>query len=84
MKLAVTLSLILILVTPTAFSQITIIPPGFAYDKLLDQIDGTTPRLEAISNPAYGYGVVAASIDNGILTVKRISYSSVEVLEAVS
>jgi len=84
MKLTVTLSLILAVVTPAAFAQITIIPPGFAYDKLLDQIDGSTPRLDAISNPAYGYGVIAASVGNGILTVKRISNSSVEVLGTLS
>ena len=59
------------------------VPPGFVVDTLLNQIDGTTPRLEAIRNPEYGFGVVAASADNGILKVVRISASSFELLGAL-
>ncbi len=64
---------------PSARAEITV-PAGFAIDVLLDQIDGTTPRLTAISNPEYGFGVIAASVNDGILTVLRISQDSVEVL----
>jgi len=65
--------------TDSARAQINV-PPGFAVDVLLNQIDGSTPRLEAISNPAFGFGVIAADITNGVLTVKRISQSSLDVL----
>ena len=53
-------------------------------DTLLDQLDGKTPRLEAISNPAYGSGVIAASVDEDILRVLRISQSSVTLLTSVT
>ncbi len=53
------------------------VPAGFVVDTLLDQIDGRTPRLEAIRNADYGFGVVAASVDNGILTVLRIAQGDV-------
>jgi hypothetical protein len=59
------------------------VPPGFVVDTLLDQIDGQTPRLEAIRNPDYGFGVVAASVDERILKVLRISQSSVMQLAIV-
>jgi hypothetical protein len=49
-------------------------------DTLLDQIDDTTYVVEAIRNPDYGTGVVAASLDNGILTVLRITESTIDVL----
>lgn len=62
------------------------VPPGFVVDTLLDQIDSQTPRLKAITNSDYGSGVVAASIDsdNGILTVRRISASNIEILGVLS
>ncbi|HMN96078.1 MAG TPA: hypothetical protein PKC43_01405 [Phycisphaerales bacterium] len=63
-----------------AFAQV-VAPPGFAVDVLFDQIDGSTPRLESISNPAYGSGLVAANLNAaGILTVFRLSPSGVEVI----
>lgn len=71
---------LLYVVVPTAHAQIAA-PPGFTVDVLLDQIDGSTPRLEAVSNPTYGSGVVAAAInDAGILSVTRISANGVEIL----
>lgn len=57
---------------------------GFVVDTLLDQIDGQTPRLEAIRNPDYGFGVVSASVDNGILKILHISQSSLNELGTLS
>jgi len=68
---------IILALANVSLSDITV-PEGFVVDTLLDRIDGTTPRLEAIRNPDYGFGVVAASVDQGILKVLRISESSVE------
>lgn len=62
-----------------ALAQLTV-PAGFSYDQLSPRIDNITPRIEAIRNPAYGTGVVSASISNGILTVRRISSGQVSVL----
>jgi hypothetical protein len=42
--------------------------------------DGQTPRLEAIRNPSYGYGIISANLDNGILKVFRINNSSLDLL----
>ena len=67
----------------SASAQIEV-PEGFVVDVLLNPIDGTTPRLEAIRNPDYGFGVVAASVDNGILTILLISQSSIELLATMS
>lgn len=75
---AVVSAFVLAAATP-APAQITV-PPGFAVDQLTGRIDNKTPRIEAIRNPAYGSGVVAASISNGILTVRRISSGQVAVL----
>ncbi|MCA9310178.1 MAG: hypothetical protein KDA21_03175 [Phycisphaerales bacterium] len=62
-------------------AQITVVPPGFAVDTLIaGQIDNVTPRIEAVRNTAYGQGVVAAAVSNGILTVLRISQGSVDTL----
>lgn len=66
-------------VTAGAHGQITV-PPNREVDVLLNQIDGRTPRLEAIRNAAYGSGVVAASVDNGVLTVLRIAEDEIDVL----
>ncbi len=60
------------------------VPPGFVVDILLPEIDGRAPVLEAIRNPAYGFGVVAASVDDGILKVLRVSQASVEPLATQS
>jgi len=82
----VMLVLVIVVAVPLSMSAngaITV-PAGFTVDILLDQIDGETPRLEAISNPDYGFGVVAASADEGILTVLRISQFSVQVLGTLS
>ena len=70
-------------------ADIVVHEPNFVVDKFMDQIDGTTPRLEAITNPDYGFGVVAANIypdsnsDTGILTVLKISQSSYETVAVV-
>ena len=40
-----------------------IVPEGFVFERLLDQIDGYTQRLETISNPANGVGIVSAFMD---------------------
>ena len=57
-----------------------LVPDGFVVEVLHDQIDGSTPHLEVIRNPAYGSGVVAASCDGGIVTVLRLSHSSIDVM----
>jgi len=46
--------------------------PNFIVEKMMDRIDGQIPRLEAIRNQQYGSGVIAASINNGIMTVLKI------------
>ncbi len=46
---------------------------NFVVTHIISALDGQTPRLEAVRNPAYGTGVVAAGVDNGILKVFRIS-----------
>lgn len=66
-------------IAPVAFAQLTV-PSGFSYEQLSGRVDNITPRIEAIRNPAYGNGVVAASISNGILTVRRISTGQIAVV----
>jgi tetratricopeptide (TPR) repeat protein len=58
-------------------TQITV-PPGFVVDLLVDGFEGPAPRLEAIRNPDYGTGVVAALVDEGTVHVYRVSESSSE------
>ena len=60
------------------------VPGNYAVDSLVSQIEGQTPRLEAIRNPDYGFGVIAACMDNGILKVMRVSQSSIEVINSKS
>ena len=45
---------IILALANVSLSDITV-PEGFVVDTLLDRIDGTTPRLEAIRNPDYGF-----------------------------
>jgi len=71
---------IVLIVGSVAEAEIVFQDPNFVVDVLFDQIDQQIPRLEAIRNPDYGFGVVAASIDQGILKVLRISQTSVELL----
>lgn len=60
------------------------VPPGFVVDQLLGQpIDGVTPRIEAIRQPAFGSGMVGASIANGVLTVMRISLGEIDALATI-
>jgi peptidoglycan hydrolase-like protein with peptidoglycan-binding domain len=58
----------------------TVVPPSFVIEVLLAPIAGTRPRLEAIRNPDYGEGVIAASVDDGALKIRRINGSTVELL----
>ena len=55
-------------------------PEGFVVEKIMERLDGKKSRLEAIRNSDYGSGVIAASVDNGILTVLKINQSSIEAL----
>ncbi len=57
-----------------------IVPEDFMIDKLMNQTDGQIPILTAITNYEYGFGVIAASIENGILIVRRLSQSSIDIL----
>lgn len=66
-----------------AFAGVPVAPPGFAVDQLAPQLDGVAPRIEAVRNPLYGSGVMAASVANGILTVRRISQGNIEVFAVV-
>ncbi|NIP24712.1 MAG: hypothetical protein GWN67_29260 [Phycisphaerae bacterium] len=83
MKYATLIVATLVFISSVTTAEI-IVPEGFVVEKLLDQIDGQTPRLEAISNPAYGVGVVSASMDNGILKVLKISDGTIETLSTKS
>ncbi|MBS0197446.1 MAG: hypothetical protein JSR77_11875 [Planctomycetes bacterium] len=56
----------------STLAQITV-PPGWAVDQLVGRLDNKTPRIEAIRNAAFGTGVVAASVNSGILTVRRLT-----------
>ncbi|MFK7961259.1 MAG: hypothetical protein AB8G96_12135 [Phycisphaerales bacterium] len=61
------------------------VPAGFVADVLVaGQIDGITPRLEAIRNPAYGSGIITAAAIDGIVTVRRITSASIDVLSSFS
>jgi len=83
MSLAAVSFLSLLLIAPIASvkAEITVHEPGFYVDVLVNgQLDGETPRIEAIRNPAYGNGAVGASISNGILTVRRFSFGSIDLL----
>ena len=57
---------------------------GFVVEKIMDRMDGQTPRLEAIRNSEYGAGVVAASVDSGILTVLKLSEGGVSIIGTYS
>ncbi len=78
------LAVIVVAVTGFSASADIVVPEGFVVDILLDQIDGSTPLLEAIRNPDYGFGVVAASVDDGILKVLRISEGHLSLLATSS
>jgi hypothetical protein len=78
-KVGFSVILVMVLVSSMVQAEIVVHEPNFVVDVLLDQIDGQTPRLEAIRNPYYGFGVMAASVDNGILTVKRISQYNITI-----
>jgi hypothetical protein len=75
---------IVLIMSNVAAAAITVHEPNFAVDVLLNQIDGGIPRLEAISNPEYGFGVLTASVDEGILKLLRISQSSIELFTTMS
>ena len=83
-RITIVTLLIITAALPTILPAQITVPPGFVVDTLLPQIDGQTPRLEAISNPAYGSGVIAASVDNGILTIRKISPNNVEFIGTLS
>ena len=72
-----------LLATTLPAPQITV-PPGYAVDFLLPPVYGSGARIAAISNPAYGFGIVVASAHNGILSVYRISASNLEVIGTLS
>jgi len=60
-----------------------VVPGGFVAEQLSPRLDNITPRIEAIRNPAYGTGVVAASVANQILTVRRIDAGAISVIATV-
>ncbi len=64
--------------------QIVVHEPCFVVEKIMDRLDGVSKRLEAVRNPAYGTGVVAAGVDNGILKVYRISNGNIETIATKS
>lgn len=83
------------LVMCSGVSTAVTVPEGFVVETLLLESEWTPGhgwpvlRLEAVRNPDYGVGVIAASVDNsitdnGILEVMRISKSTVEIISTAS
>jgi hypothetical protein len=66
-------------VTPTPATHISV-PAAFAVDLLLPTTDRPVPRLDVIRNPQYGDGVIATTVVDGTLEVRRISGASSDVL----
>jgi len=83
-KLIVLVVLIVLIPAEYLHADITIHEPNYVCVRLPYEIDAQTPRLEAIRNPDYGFGVIAASINNGILQILRITESSVDHLRSMS
>lgn len=75
--------LIILFVVSYASADPIVHDPNFMVEKIMDRIDGQTPRLEVIRNSEYGSGVMTASINNGILKIMRISQSSVELFASM-
>jgi len=48
------------------------VPDGFTIRQIAPLLDGVVPRLEAVSDSQYGFGVVSVSISGQILTVRKI------------
>jgi len=72
---------IVLIVSSAVMAEIVVHEPNFVVDKYMDRIDGNIPRLEAIRDPnTYGEGIVAAFINQGILTVLRVSKSNRETI----
>ena len=74
---------VVFLLATACFGDITV-PPGFVVDQLAPRLDDATPRLTAITNPAYGSGVIAATAHNGVVTIRRMSLGNAEVLAVIS
>lgn len=83
-KVGISVILVVIFVSSVAQAEIVVHEPNFVVDVLLNQIDGQTPYLEAIRNTEGGSGVVAASVDEGIFKVFRISPSSIDLIGTMS
>lgn len=62
------------LVAGTAVAQ-PVVPVGFSARLIAPLIDGIRPRLEAVSDPAYGFGVLSVSVRDQLLTVRQIDPS---------
>ena len=76
--------LILSVLGTPSYAQITV-PPGFAVDQLSPQISGQIPRLEAVNDPSgFGFGVLAATAENGIVSVLKISPQNIEVIGTIA
>jgi hypothetical protein len=78
MKQAILIIGVFVSISSSAFADITV-PEGYDVVNIMPRVDGKILRLEAIRNPAYGYGVMAASIDESILRIFRINRHSYDV-----
>lgn len=76
-------ALAMLVAASAACAQITV-PAGFAVDQLVGRLDNATPRLTAITNPAFGNGVISASVSNGILQVRAISDGEVRLVASAA
>jgi hypothetical protein len=85
MKQAILITGLFVFISASSSAEI-IVPEGFVVDKIIDRIDGQTPYLEAVRDPNYGHGVIAASFDKttGILKVIRIYQDAFDLLGLLS
>ncbi len=60
------------LVVPLGVAQPQV-PPGFTIRKIAPLLDGQIPQLEAIDDPQFGTGVVAATANNGVASIRLIT-----------
>lgn len=49
-----------------------VVPSGYSAQNISPLLDGVVPQLFAIDDPGYGVGVVGATVNNGVMTVRLI------------
>lgn len=79
-RFKISFAVLIIAILPVfSFAEITV-PTGFVVEKISD----LTGKIEAISNPAYGSGIIIANIDNGILSVLKIDFGDIDLIADMS